>query len=161
IGGQARRRIAAIKASTGVVTAWNPDADSTVWAIAVDGRKVYAGGYFNTAGGLTRHRIAAFDATTGLATAWNPNASRHVITPSVGGNAGTVTATVLGSALVSGTSIRLTRAAQPSIAGTSVVTVADGSTLTATFDLNGAATGAWNVAALAPDGQSATLANGF
>ena len=42
-----------------------------MYALAVSGTKVYAGGIFTTIGDQTRKYIAALDAATGLATAWN------------------------------------------------------------------------------------------
>ncbi|MGH2966132.1 MAG: beta strand repeat-containing protein [Solirubrobacterales bacterium] len=78
IGGQARHNIAALDASSGNATAWDPSASSIVYALAVSGQTVYAGGFFTTIGGQTRNHIAALDASTGNATAWNPNASASV-----------------------------------------------------------------------------------
>jgi len=78
IGGQTRNRIAALDAATGNATAWNPNPDVRPWAgiyaLAVSGTTVYAGGFFTSIGGQTRSFIAALDAATGNATAWNPNA---------------------------------------------------------------------------------------
>lgn len=71
LGSQQRKYIAALDATTGEATAWNPNADDMVYALAVSGNTVYAGGYFMEIGGRARHRIAALDATTGKATAWN------------------------------------------------------------------------------------------
>ena len=80
VGGQNRNGLAALDAATGLATDWNPNVGgggqfgTYVFAIAVSGNTVYAGGHFTTIGGLTRNRIAAIDATTGIATGWNPNA---------------------------------------------------------------------------------------
>jgi hypothetical protein len=73
MGGQLRNNIAAIDASTGAVTAWNPDADGQVWTMAVAGETVYAGGSFWHIGGQARSRVAALDATSGAVLAWSPN----------------------------------------------------------------------------------------
>ena len=81
IGGQPRSRIAALDASTGTATAWNPNANSVRHALAVSGSTVYAGGGFTSIGGQTRNRIAALDAATGNATAWNPNANNYGLRP--------------------------------------------------------------------------------
>ncbi len=69
----------------GNLTAWNPGANSSVYALAVAGGTVYAGGYFTQAGGGTgttpRNHLAAFDATGSGAiapTAWNPGANNTV-----------------------------------------------------------------------------------
>jgi hypothetical protein len=83
IGGQVRNYIAALNASNGLATAWNPNANKPVLALAVSGSTVYAGGTFTSIGGQARSRIAALDASSGLATSWNPNAS-HFYQPSVG-----------------------------------------------------------------------------
>jgi hypothetical protein len=76
IGGQARNFIAALDATTGAATAWNPNPSGPIFygGLAVDGATVYVGGSFNSIGGQARSHIAALDATTGLATPWNPNA---------------------------------------------------------------------------------------
>ena len=62
----------------GQATSWNPDADGYVYALAVTGSTVYAGGNFSAIGGQARNHIAALDATTGAATSWNPNATATV-----------------------------------------------------------------------------------
>ncbi len=69
IGGQARNFIAALDATTGLATAWNPNADNLVSAleISADGQVVYAGGTFTNIGGQARSRFARLWAATGLA----------------------------------------------------------------------------------------------
>ena len=79
IGGQTRNRIARLDAATGLADSFDPNANNSVNAIAVqtDG-KILAGGDFNGAnsiGGQTRNYIARLDATTGLADSFNPNAN--------------------------------------------------------------------------------------
>lgn len=71
IGGQARSCVAAID-GTGTVTAWNPGASGSVYALASLNNEIYVGGNFTSAGGQSRSHIAEIDATTGLATAWDP-----------------------------------------------------------------------------------------
>jgi hypothetical protein len=79
IGGQTRKRIAALDAGSVLATAWNPDANGlAVIALAVSNSVVYAGGDFSSIGGQSRNRIAALDVTSGQVTAWNPNASDDV-----------------------------------------------------------------------------------
>ena len=78
VDGQLRNRIAALDATTGAATAWNPNSNNQVFTIAGDGTTVYAGGQFTSIGGQTRNRIAALSASTGLATSWNPNAGNSV-----------------------------------------------------------------------------------
>lgn len=67
-----RNRIAAINATTGDPTTWDPNASANVTAITVSGSIVYVGGAFTTIGVDNRNRLAAIDASTGLATPWNP-----------------------------------------------------------------------------------------
>ena len=71
--GATRNRLAAFDAS-GVVTAFNPNVNGTVNAVAVSGGMVYAGGTFTTVNGTARNRLAAFDAS-GVVTAFDPNVS--------------------------------------------------------------------------------------
>jgi hypothetical protein len=61
IGGQARNRIAALDAA-GNAMDWNPNASDTVYALAVSGSTVYAGGQFTQIGGQARPYFAAFGA---------------------------------------------------------------------------------------------------
>jgi hypothetical protein len=56
-----------------------------VYALAVSGSTVYAGGSFGGVGGRRRSCIAALDARTGKATAWNPNADDAVLALAVSG----------------------------------------------------------------------------
>jgi hypothetical protein len=66
IGGQARNRIAALDATAGTATAWNPNASGSVWALAVSGSTVYAGGYFTSMGGRPQTYLARMgDNSTG------------------------------------------------------------------------------------------------
>src|SRR5262249_55534659 len=69
-------------------TSFNPQSNSRVFALAVSGSTVYAGGDFVTIGGQSRNRIAALDATSGLATAWNPAANDSVRAIAVSGSTG-------------------------------------------------------------------------
>ncbi|HSS18996.1 MAG TPA: DUF4214 domain-containing protein [Pyrinomonadaceae bacterium] len=72
----ARNRIARLNADGTLDTAFNPNANNTVFAIALqaDG-SVLAGGSFTTIGGQPRNRMARLDATSGLADSFDPNAS--------------------------------------------------------------------------------------
>jgi uncharacterized delta-60 repeat protein len=74
IGGQTRNRIARLDATTGLADPFDPNASSTVFAIALqtDG-KILVGGFFNNVGGQMRNRIARLDATTGMADSFDPN----------------------------------------------------------------------------------------
>lgn len=84
VGGQARTRLARIKAD-GTVYPWNPGADGAVTALALSGNTLYVGGDFLNVGGQARNRLAAVDTMTGLATTWNPNASANVAVIQVAG----------------------------------------------------------------------------
>src|SRR5436189_752742 len=82
-GGQTRNHIARLDPTTGLADSFEPNAESNVLAIAIQGDgKILAGGDFNGAnsiGGQTRNRIARLDATTGLAdSSFDPNANSTV-----------------------------------------------------------------------------------
>lgn len=77
-----RNRMARLDPMTGEPDSFNPNANATVTAIAVqaDG-KILAGGGFsgaNSIGGQPRNRIARLDGSTGLADSFNPNANVDV-----------------------------------------------------------------------------------
>lgn len=78
VGGQPRANLAALSATTGLATSWDPHAGSTVLALSASGGTVFAGGYFGSMNGLTRSRLAALDLASGQATAWNPGANYTV-----------------------------------------------------------------------------------
>ena len=92
IGGQPRKRIARLDATTGLADSFNPDSVGQVNSIAVqaDG-KIVVGGIFNiglstngiTIGGQTRNYIARLDAMTGLADSFNPDANNWVFSVAV------------------------------------------------------------------------------
>ena len=92
IGGQSRNWIAKLSAAgTGAADAtWNPNANGDlhrVYALAVSGGDVYAGGDFTSIGGQSRNRIAKLSAAgTGAADAtWNPNPNSDVWALAVSG----------------------------------------------------------------------------
>ena len=79
--------IARLNADGTLDTAFNPNANGSVSAIAVqaDG-KILAGGAFNGAnsiGGQTRNYIARLDASTGLADSFDPNTNSNVLSIAV------------------------------------------------------------------------------
>ena len=84
IGGVNRRGIAAINAADGTATSFDPnvrfgaEGNATVYALAVSGSTLYAGGFFNSVGGQVRSNIAAIDIAAGTPTNWNPGASGTV-----------------------------------------------------------------------------------
>lgn len=78
IGGAPRLRLAKLSGSgTGQADpAWNPQADDSVMALAVDGAgSVYAGGRFGSIGGTVRSRIAKLmaDGSGAPVAAWSPS----------------------------------------------------------------------------------------
>jgi hypothetical protein len=88
VGGpfQTRNNIAAIDATTGEATSWNPSANAVVEAIAVSGSTVYVAGEFTTIAGVARNNIAALDNSTGQAKPWNPNPDYLVRSLAVSGS---------------------------------------------------------------------------
>jgi hypothetical protein len=82
-----RDHIAALDASSGVATGWNPSANNDVKTLLLSGGLLYAGGLF-TSVGQPRNHLAAFDPATGLTTAWNPNVDGPVYALAVNGNTG-------------------------------------------------------------------------
>src|SRR5829696_8210655 len=61
VNGVPRNHLAAVDATTGQLTAWDPNANGAVQALDVssDGTRIYAGGPFTSVGGLSRPRLAA------------------------------------------------------------------------------------------------------
>ncbi|MBN1490423.1 MAG: choice-of-anchor J domain-containing protein [Phycisphaerae bacterium] len=91
----------------------------------------------------------------------NPLPTVISIAPDSGANNGTVAITELaGTGFLPGAIVRLTRSGQPTINATDV-TVVDPTQITCTFDLAGAALGAWNVVVTNTDSQWGSLTNGF
>jgi len=82
VGGQSRNNIAALDATTGLATTWNPDSrggfGGGVRAIALRGDVAYVGGDFTSIGGQARRFLAALDTTSGAATPWNPDLDEDV-----------------------------------------------------------------------------------
>ena len=85
-----RNRLAAVDATTGTATSWDPNVSNGVNKLAVSGSTVYFGGAFSGAdsvnGNVTRNYAAAVDATTGTATSWDPNLSNGVNALAVSGS---------------------------------------------------------------------------
>ncbi len=93
-----RNRAAAVDATTGVATSWNPNLSNAVFAIGVSGSTVYLGGGFTCIGGpdadrncdgageVVRNLAAAVNATTGIATSWNPDLDDYVLAMAVSGS---------------------------------------------------------------------------
>jgi len=79
IGGAIRNKIAALDATTGRATSWNPNLPCsercgavTVSDIVVTDTVVYAAGDFYNLGGASRRSLVALSRSTGAATSWNP-----------------------------------------------------------------------------------------
>jgi uncharacterized repeat protein (TIGR01451 family) len=100
-------------------------------------------------------------ARAGLFSDTGPPLTESVL-PEQGGNGGAgavVTLTVVGRNLRTGCEVRLIRAGHPVIEGESVQAL--GLSAQATFDLEDAAPGAWDVEVTNPDAQAATLPGAF
>lgn len=66
--------IAALDATSGLATAWNPAfGNGSVNDIAVNNRDLYVAGYFDEAAGVQRNGIASFNLTTTTINNWNPD----------------------------------------------------------------------------------------
>jgi hypothetical protein len=85
----------------------------------------------------------------------------NVITPSVGGDTGTVTIKIVGEGIRPGATVLLRRAGQTDIIGAVVSISSDGSRLDVSFDLTGRPQGEWGVVVTNPEGTTATLAEAF
>jgi hypothetical protein len=78
IGGRDRNCIAALDATTGLATPWDPNPTGiggfylNFHRILATGQTVYVAGAFTGIGGQPRNGLAALDAKTGPALAWNP-----------------------------------------------------------------------------------------
>lgn len=83
------------------------------------------------------------------------------VSPSRGGDTGTVTVRITGNGFMEGASAKLRRAGNLDIVGTQVALSEDGTTVTATFDLTGKARGLWAVVVTNPDGSTNTLPGAF
>lgn len=83
----ARNKIAAISASTGDATSWDPNSNGTVNCLALSASStIYVGGSFTTIGGQTRNRIAEINTGSNTATTWNPNSDNEVTCVLVSGS---------------------------------------------------------------------------
>lgn len=72
---QSRNRLAAIDASTGEVTSWNPNVNGAVAELRLSNTTstLYVGGSFTTIGGATRNRLAEVSLSSASPTSWHPN----------------------------------------------------------------------------------------
>src|SRR5919107_203264 len=85
VDGVPRSHLAAVDATTGALTGWDPNAGGSnpsgrAPASSPSGSRIYAGGAFTSIGGTSRGRLAAIDASTGaLVTAWNPGSANDTV----------------------------------------------------------------------------------
>ena len=78
VGGAARKRLAAVSASTGGVGAWDPGAKGgTVLALAAAGGRIYVGGKFSSIGTVARPYLAAVS-TSAAVLGWDAHAGGGV-----------------------------------------------------------------------------------
>jgi len=161
IGGQARNRIAALNVTDGSVTAFNPNADGPVSALALsaDGSILYAGGRFTTIGGLPRLSIAALSTATGAATpTFNPST-----TGTVGGGRVDALARSGSTLYVGGTFSSIGGALRHNIAALSLGAPTDGAPIAA-FNANpsqGTCTACASISALTVAGPTVYAAGSF
>lgn len=74
-----RNRIAALSASTGNATSWDPNSNGSVNSLVLSASStIYVGGSFTSIGGQTRNYIAEINTGSNTATTWNPNANNSV-----------------------------------------------------------------------------------
>jgi hypothetical protein len=72
--------------SDAVATSWNTPVVGNVYALAVAGTVVYAGGLF-TINGLPGANLVSLSASSGTALTWNPNPDAEVATLAASGSA--------------------------------------------------------------------------
>jgi hypothetical protein len=99
VGGLDRRGLAAVDATTGAVSAWNPGVgdgtsmDEFALSLDVHNNALYVAGNFGTLAGESRSFLGAVDLTSGNLVNWNPAVNDDIRKIRVSGN----TAYVLGS----------------------------------------------------------------
>jgi hypothetical protein len=76
-----------------VRSAFHPSLNSSAYAVAVRGSKVFVGGHFTSASGHARSHTAAFDRVSGAITRWAPRVNADVLALAVSGDG---TSAVLG-----------------------------------------------------------------
>lgn len=89
-----------------------------------------------------------------------PAPTISLVTPTSGVNNETKSMTINGSNFRDGFSVKLAKSSEEDISGTNLNLI-NGNSFSCIFDLNGKASGAWNLIITNSDGQSATLSNGF
>jgi len=81
----ARRHLAAIDMTTGVLLDWSPSTNGSVEALATDGTNVFVGGSFTTINGVSRNRLGAVD-SSGALLPWATGANNSVLALFVAGS---------------------------------------------------------------------------
>ena len=90
----------------------------------------------------------------------NPPPTVTSVSPNSGCNTAVIYPYVWGANFMTGAAVKLTKAGQSDIVGTSVNVLGSG-WIVCRLDLRGKATGEWNVVVTNPDAQTGTLVNGF
>lgn len=144
IGGQFRPRLAELDILTGNATSWIPypsGPGATIWSVAVNGGRVYAGGAYTSIGGQTRTNFAAVDIFSGNATSWDPapdNSVTHIGIYNGRMLVGGVFSNISGSAKPFGVQYKLLETAPSvTITGKSSMCASTSATYTATTDVTG------------------------
>ncbi len=83
------------------------------------------------------------------------------VSPSSGGDTGSVTVWITGNGFMAGATVKLSRDGEPDVVGDPVTMAEDGQSITTTFDLAGKARGLWDVVVMNPDGSSTRISKGF
>lgn len=84
-----RNNVFSFNASTGAISSWNPNANGTVYSVAVNSNcsNAYIGGTFKTVHGTSMPYLAKIDTTTGaVVTAWAPRPNSSVLGVAIGNN---------------------------------------------------------------------------
>jgi hypothetical protein len=150
LGGQPRNFVGCLNPTTGAPMNWDTQASNAVTGIAFAGPEAYLVGHFKSVLGTPHSKLAGVTVQPSITS----------VTPSTGGNVGLATLTIHGGDFQSGATARLSGFGSV-ILGTGVSVAADGASLTATFDMNGAQAGARSVIVVNPDSQRDSLINGF
>ncbi|MDO1451228.1 PQQ-binding-like beta-propeller repeat protein [Rhodocytophaga aerolata] len=91
IGGKSRNALAAIDATTGQPTSWNPILEREqyspeVYDLSFSKNMIYVGGNFSTINGQKRSSLASIDVISGQPAYWNPDLRGYVFSMVIGGN---------------------------------------------------------------------------
>lgn len=79
VGSAARANVAAVSASTGLVTPFAANANGTVMALRFVGERLFMNGAFSKVSGVNRGAGAEVDRSTGALRQWNPNANGGIM----------------------------------------------------------------------------------